>query len=74
MSGLRDADRTLNNRKTSRRRTMASSPMEKVGQVRKFKLYRAGTGFAYPGYHLWTGKRHVQVWPLRRFGKSGDEQ
>lgn len=50
-----------------------TTPMEQVAHVRRFRLYKAvGRHFQYPGWHLWTGKRHVQLWPLWRLGRSGD--
>ena len=42
-----------------------SSPMRKIGKVGRFSLYYAERGrFVNPGYVLWTGRRHVRVWPL----------
>jgi hypothetical protein len=50
-----------------------STPMNKVADTGRFKLYKAyGLHFLHQGYFLWTGKRHIQVWPLWRFGRSGD--
>lgn len=50
-----------------------STPMEQVVRVERFRLYKAhGRHFKHQGYFLWTGKRHIQLWPLWRFGRSGD--
>lgn len=40
-----------------------SVPMRRVGKLGKFQLFRADKHFLYPGLHLWTGRRHRQVWP-----------
>lgn len=52
---------------------MTTTPMELVIKVGRFQLFRAkGKHFLHEGYHLWTGKRHVQLWPLSRLGKVVD--
>ena len=49
-----------------------SSPMTQVMRVGRFRVYRAGAHFKYPGLHLWTGKGHRQLMPLRRFWRRSD--
>lgn len=50
-----------------------TTPMKPVAKVGKFQLFLArGRQFANEGLHLWTGRRHVQIWPLSRFGKGSD--
>lgn len=50
-----------------------ATPMRRIAKFGRFQLFHAdGPHFAFPGFHLWTGRCHRQVWPLRRFGRKGD--
>lgn len=41
--------------------------MHRVAKLGYFKLYYAKRSvFRHPGFHLWTGKRHIRVFPLPR--------
>lgn len=45
-----------------------TTPMEQVTKVGRFRLFRAeGRHFLHQGLHLWTGKHHVQLWPIFTF-------
>jgi hypothetical protein len=51
-----------------------ASPMRQVVRLGKYRLFHAARDhFKYPGLHLWTGRRHVQVWPLARLGRGSDQ-
>lgn len=47
--------------------------MRHVCTLGRFSLWHAqGAHFNYPGYQLWTGRGHRQVWPLRGFWRRTD--
>lgn len=46
---------------------MSDALMKRLFGVGRFVLYYARPGvFLHPGFHLWTGSRHVRVLPLPR--------
>lgn len=39
--------------------------MHRVARLGRFKLYYANRHrFVHPGFHLWTGTRHIRLLPL----------
>lgn len=48
---------------------MSEALMRRLVTVGRFRLYYADRRtFLEPGFHLWTGKRHIRVLPIPKLG------